>query len=176
MADRLPWLSPLKRVRPIARRPPPCEPRTEGLAATVWAETDGLGLEYAFDCVGHPGLLQQFIDLVQKGGSVIEVGMADPAALAFIRPYQLFEKELTVKSSDSRPYAFARAVRWLPRLTLGPLLGVEFPLAETKTAIHSLREGKGVKILLLPDNWQSLFQFISWTICIKQPASDNRFA
>jgi hypothetical protein len=73
VADRLPCLSPPERVRPIGHRPPPREPKAEGLAATVRAETDGLGLEHAFDCVGHPGLLQQCIDLVQKGGSVIEV-------------------------------------------------------------------------------------------------------
>ena len=128
----------------------PVDTKAEDLAALVKAETNGLGPEYTFDCVGHPALLQQCIELVQKGGTVIEVGVADPTAVASIRPYQLFEKELTVKSSYLRPYTFARAVRWLPHLTLSPLLGSEFPLAETKTAIHSLREGKGVKILVKP--------------------------
>lgn len=128
----------------------PVDPKGKDLATIVQMETDGLGPEYAFDCVGHPGLFQQCIELVQKGGTVIEVGVADPAALASIRPYQLFEKELTIKSSYMRPYTFARAVRWLPHLTLKPLLGVEFSLAETKIAIHSLRQGKGIKILVKP--------------------------
>jgi 2-desacetyl-2-hydroxyethyl bacteriochlorophyllide A dehydrogenase len=128
----------------------PVDPTADGLDATVLAETDGLGPEYAFDCVGHPALLQQCVDLVQPGGSVIEVGVADPTAVAFLRPYQLFAKELTITATYSRPYTFTRALRWLPHLTLGPLLGVEFPLAETKIAVCSLREGKGIKILVKP--------------------------
>jgi hypothetical protein len=47
-----------------------------------------------------------------------------------------------------RPYTFHRAVRWLPYLTLNPLLGLEFPLAETKAAIHALRQSRGLKILV----------------------------
>lgn len=128
----------------------PVDPKAEDLAAIVQAETGGLGPEYAFECVGHPALLQQCVDLVQKGGTVIEVGVADPDAVASVRPYQLFEKELMIKASYSRPYTFARAVRWLPHLTLGPLLGVEFPLPETKAAVHGLRDGQGVKILVRP--------------------------
>ncbi len=126
------------------------DPKTEDLAAILKRETDGLGPEYVFDCVGHPALLEEGIEFVQKGGTVFIVGVADPAAVASVRPYRLFEKEIRIKTSYMRPYTFARAVRWLPHLNLRPLLGVEYPLAETKAAIHALRQSKGLKILVKP--------------------------
>lgn len=128
----------------------PVDPKTQDLAALLKQETDGLGPEYVFDCVGHPALLENGIELVQKGGTVFVVGVADPEGIAKIKPYRIFEKELRIMSSYMRPYTFHRAVRWLPHLTLKPLLGLEFPLAETKIAIHSLRQSKGLKILVKP--------------------------
>jgi 2-desacetyl-2-hydroxyethyl bacteriochlorophyllide A dehydrogenase len=126
------------------------DPKTEDLPAIVKRETDGLGPEYTFDCVGNAKLLEEGIELVQKGGTVFVVGVADPVGVASIRPYRLFEKELKIMSSLLRPYTFARAVRWLPYLNLRPILGVEYPLAETKAAIQALRQGKGLKILVKP--------------------------
>ncbi|MBI2080723.1 MAG: zinc-binding dehydrogenase, partial [candidate division NC10 bacterium] len=126
------------------------DPMREGLPAILREETDGLGPEVVFEAVGHPALLTQALEFVQRGGTVVEVGVADPAARATIRPYLLFEKELTLRGSHMRPYTFHRAVRWLPRLTLAPLLGLEFPLGETLEAIRSQREGKGIKIVVKP--------------------------
>ncbi len=122
----------------------------EELQAILKAETGGLGPEVIFDAVGHPALLTQALELVQRGGTVVEVGVADPAGVAGIRPYLLFEKELTIRGSHMRPYTFHRAVRWLTRLALAPLLGVEFRLEETLEAIRSQRAGKGIKIVVRP--------------------------
>lgn len=126
------------------------DPKTEDLPAILKRETDGLGPEYTFDCVGNAKLLEQAIELVQKGGTVFVVGVADPEGVASIRPYRLFEKEVKIMSSLLRPYTFARAIRWLPYLNLRPILGLEYPLAETKAAIQALRQGKGLKILVKP--------------------------
>jgi len=128
----------------------PVDPKTEDLAAVLRRETDGLGPEYVFECVGHAALLEQGIELVQKGGTVFIVGVADPEGVASVRPYRIFEKELKILSSYMRPYTFHRAVRWLPHMHLRPLLGVEYPLPETKAAIHALRQSKGLKILVKP--------------------------
>ena len=87
---------------------------------------------------------------MQRGGTVFIVGVADPAAVASVRPFQLFDKELKIMACFLRPYTFHRAVRWLPHLNLKPLLGVEYPLAQTKEAIHALKQGKGLKIMVKP--------------------------
>jgi len=127
------------------------DPKTEDLAAVVKRETDGLGPEYTFDCVGHHKLLEEGIRLVQKGGTVFVVGVADPEGVSEIKPYELFAKELRIMTSYMRPYTFARAVRWLPHLNLKPIVGVEYPLAQTKAAIHALRQTQqGCKILVKP--------------------------
>jgi L-iditol 2-dehydrogenase len=128
----------------------PVDPKNQDLAAFVKDQTGGLGPEIVLDCLGHPALLEQGIDLVQKGGTVFVMGVADPEAIAKVRPFQLFDKEIKIKAVFLRPYAFHRAVRWLPHLALQPLLGVEYPLAQTKEAIQALREGKGLKIMVKP--------------------------
>ena len=128
----------------------PVDPKNQDLAAIVKDHTNGLGPEIVFDCLGHPALLEQGIELVQKGGTVFVMGVADPDAIAKVRPFQLFDKEIEIKAAFLRPYAFHRAVRWLPHLALQPLLGVEYPLAQTKEAICALREGKGLKIMVKP--------------------------
>jgi len=128
----------------------PVDPKTQDLAAFVKDQTNGLGPEIVFDCLGHPALLEQGLELVQKGGTVFVMGVADPEAVAKVRPFQLFDREITIKAAFLRPYAFHRAVRWLPHLILQPLLGLEYPLAKTKEAIYALREGKGLKIMVKP--------------------------
>ncbi len=129
----------------------PVDPKTQDLAAFVKDQTEGLGPEIVFDCLGHPALLETGIDLVQKGGTVFMMGVADPDAVARVRPYVLFDKEIQIKGAFLRPYIFHRAVRWLPHLNLQPLLGVEYPLAQTKEAIHALKQGKGLKIMVKPE-------------------------
>jgi L-iditol 2-dehydrogenase len=124
------------------------DPKSEDLPAILKRETGGLGPEYTFDCVGHHKLLEEGIQLVQKGGTVFVVGVADPEGVAHIKPYEMFAKEIRIMTSYMRPYTFARAVRWLPFLNLQPILGVEFPLAQTKEAIHALRQTRGCKILV----------------------------
>ena len=128
----------------------PIDPKSQDLAAFVKEHTNGLGPEIVFDCLGHPALLEQGIELVQRGGTVFVMGVADPEAVAKVRPYQFFDKEIQIKSAFLRPYSFHRAVRWLPHLHLQPLLGLEYPLPETKAAIHALRDGKGLKIMVKP--------------------------
>ena len=48
----------------------PVDPKSQDLATFVKEHTDGLGPEIVFDCLGHPALLEQGIELVQKGGTV----------------------------------------------------------------------------------------------------------
>jgi 2-desacetyl-2-hydroxyethyl bacteriochlorophyllide A dehydrogenase len=128
----------------------PIDPKTQNLDVVAKEHTNGLGPEYVFDCVGHPAMLEKGLDLVQRGGTVFIVGVADPAAVASVRPFQIFDKELKIMASFIRPYTFHRAVRWLSHLNLKPLLGVEYPLAQTKEAIHALKQGKGLKIMVKP--------------------------
>ncbi|MDH7500150.1 MAG: hypothetical protein QHH30_07170, partial [candidate division NC10 bacterium] len=66
------------------------------------------------------------------------------------KPYQIFAKELSILGSYMRPYTYPRAIAWLSRLDLEPLVKMEFGLEDTLAAIESLQLGKGVKILVKP--------------------------
>ena len=126
------------------------DPQKENLAEILSKETGDLGPEVTFEAVGSPALVEEAIALTQKGGKVVIVGVADPEAEFRARPYQIFAKELTLMGSYMRPYTYPRAIIWLSRLDLEPLVKVEFGLDDTLLAIESVKMGKGVKVLVKP--------------------------
>jgi len=126
------------------------DPRAEDLRGILMKETGDLGPEVTLEAVGNPELAEEAINLTQRGGKVVIVGVADPEAEFRVKPYQIFAKELTLVGVYMRPYTYPRAIKWLSRLDLAPLVKVEFGLEETLLAIESLKMGKGVKILVKP--------------------------
>ena len=104
----------------------PVDPKNQDLAAFVKDQTGGLGPEIVFDCLGHPALLEQGIDLVQKGGTVFVMGVADPEAIAKVRPFQLFDKEITDQGRLPAPVCLppGRALAPAPRPAAAPRRGV----------------------------------------------------
>lgn len=138
--------------RDLARRfgALPVDPQKEDLKALVMKETNDLGPTVTFEAIGDPRRVEEAISLTQKGGKVVIVGVADPEVEFKAKPYQIFSKELSIVGSYMRPYTYPRAIAWLSRLDLEPLVKMEFGLEDTLAAIESLKLGKGVKILVKP--------------------------
>jgi S-(hydroxymethyl)glutathione dehydrogenase/alcohol dehydrogenase len=61
-------------------------PNDTNLVEQVMAITGGRGVEYVFDCVGQPALMQQGIDLLARGGALVLIGAADREALLTFAP------------------------------------------------------------------------------------------
>jgi L-iditol 2-dehydrogenase len=76
--------------------------------------------------------------------------VAPPAAEITIRPYEVYERELTIRGSFIRSNTYQRAVSLLGRLDLAPLISHRFPLPEVAAAIANVRERRGLKTLVQP--------------------------
>jgi threonine 3-dehydrogenase len=126
------------------------DPTQEDLVAVVHALTDDLGAEVVFEAVGQPATIEQAIACAAPGGTVVIVGVADRAAQASFNPQELFFKELTIRGTKGIAYAVDRAIRWLSRLDLEPLLTHKFPLAEVQAAVDLSLRGEAGKVLLYP--------------------------
>ncbi len=79
------------------------------------------------------------------------VGVAPSDAEITLRPYELFERELTVRASFIRTYEFRRAVALLSCLQIEPLLGERFPLPRIHEAFTAAGSRRGIKTLVIAD-------------------------
>ena len=126
------------------------DPRTEDPRERLLAATDGIGVDCAFEAVGSAVTARAAISLPRRGGTVVLVGVAPGDAEITLRPYELFERELTIRASFIRAYEFRRAVELLAVLGVEPLLGRRFPLPEIHAAFENAASRGGIKTLVVP--------------------------
>lgn len=126
------------------------DPRQVDPIAAVRDATYGLGADVVFEAVGHPRTSEQAVQLAAKAGRIVLVGVNPPGAKMEVEPYDLYARELTIVASYMRPYSLGRALRWLEKLRLDPILGPNYELGQTLQAIHALRDKVGIKPLVMP--------------------------
>ena len=126
------------------------DPTQEDLTAIVRDVTRGMGADVVFEAVGHPRTVEAAIGIAAPGGTVIVAGVADHDAMATFNPQQLFFKELTIRGTKGVTYGIDRALRWLGRLDLEPLITHELPLAEAQRAIELALSGDSGKVVVRP--------------------------
>lgn len=126
------------------------DPRAEDPKERLLAVTGGIGVDCAFEAVGSAVTARAAISLPRRGGTVVLVGVAPDDAEITLRPYEIFERELTIRASFIRTYEFRRAVELLAVLDVEPLLGRRFPLPEIHAAFENAANRGGIKTLVVP--------------------------
>jgi 2-desacetyl-2-hydroxyethyl bacteriochlorophyllide A dehydrogenase len=126
------------------------DPTAEDLPAIVDEATDGAGCEVVFEAVGHPKTIETAIDLASPGGMVLVAGVADREHVASFNPQQLFFKELTIRGTKGVTWGVDRALRWLGRLDLEPLITHTLPLEKAPEAVELALSGQAGKVYLRP--------------------------
>jgi 2-desacetyl-2-hydroxyethyl bacteriochlorophyllide A dehydrogenase len=126
------------------------DPAADDLAAAVREATGGMGADVVFEAVGHPRTIEQAIAVAAPGGTVVVVGVADHDAVASFKPQELFFKELTIRGTKGVTWGVDRALRWLGRLDLEPLITHELPLARAEEAVELALHGDSGKVVLRP--------------------------
>jgi L-iditol 2-dehydrogenase len=126
------------------------DPTTEDLGEIVGQATHGFGADVVFEAVGHPRTVEQAIGLAAPGGTVLIAGVADRDEAASFRPQELFFKELTIRGTKGVTWGVDRALRWLGRLDLEPLISHTLPLARAQEAVELALHGDSGKVVLQP--------------------------
>jgi threonine dehydrogenase-like Zn-dependent dehydrogenase len=67
-------------------------------------------IKTAIECVGNVKTIQQAIEIAGKKSIVMMFGLTKPDDTIAVRPFELFEKEIVLKSSFINPYTQQRAV------------------------------------------------------------------
>jgi 2-desacetyl-2-hydroxyethyl bacteriochlorophyllide A dehydrogenase len=128
------------------------DPAAEVLAERVAAETDGRGVDVVYEAVGRAELIEKAVELAARGGTIVVLGVAPPAAVAAVRPWRLFDKELTLTGAFGPEAGFSRAIALLPRLDLASVITHVVALEDVRQAIEIAASGDCGKVLLAPEH------------------------
>ena len=110
--------------------------------------TDGRGAGVAFATVGAQVTLEQAFRLPRQGGTLVQVSVPPTSARFSLSTYELFARELTIRSSFIRTREFRRAAELLGTLDLAPLITRRFGLRDIHAAVEAARSRQGVRVLV----------------------------
>jgi len=123
-------------------------------AEAVKRLTGGYGVDVAIEAVGSPETIIQAMKVTRRGGRLNIFGVSPQDAVWEVKPFDLYEKELTITTSYRSPFTFQRAVRIAStgRVDLKPLISHVFRLGEIGRAFDVAEkklEG-AIKVLVKP--------------------------
>ncbi len=106
--------------------------------------------DVVFEAAGAPAALKQGLQLVEKTGAYVQVGVHDEHAEATFVPFKLYEQEFRFIGSNSCADKFGAAVELMPdiRDKARLLVGDSFPVWSFDTAVESMKAGKSIKTQL----------------------------
>ena len=126
------------------------DPLHEDLQAAAHDMCGGRGVDVALEAVGARQTVIDAIALPRRGGTVVLMGVAAPTTEVPLRPFDMFERELTIRGAYIREFEFQRTVELLPLLELQSLITDRFPLASAVEAVANVKSGHGIKTVVEP--------------------------
>jgi (R,R)-butanediol dehydrogenase/meso-butanediol dehydrogenase/diacetyl reductase/L-iditol 2-dehydrogenase len=124
------------------------DPSTEDLDAAAAKLTDGRGFDAVIEASGSLRAAEQTLQMVGKGGTVVWVSLHSYDEEVPVKPFEMYLKELTVRSTYLAPYCFGRALALLPGLNVGSLITNIYPLDELAEAFKNHEKGESIKTLV----------------------------
>ncbi|GAA4385043.1 zinc-dependent alcohol dehydrogenase [Tsukamurella soli] len=114
---------------------------------------DARSVDIAIEASGHPSAVSAAIDALDKRGTLLQMGVVSSEQTIPLRPYDLFDRELTFVGSQSLANSFPAAVEMMPRIadTAERLVTHTFSLAEFGEAIAAAHSDSALKVHLLPN-------------------------
>ncbi len=117
--------------------------------------TGGRGTDYAFECVGHPALIRQSIDMCATGGSAVILGVPALGTEASFMVFSIYYDKsiLGCRYGAARPHHdFPMMIDLYKRgsLMLDELVTATYPIDEIDRALEAMHRGELARGVLLP--------------------------
>jgi 2-desacetyl-2-hydroxyethyl bacteriochlorophyllide A dehydrogenase len=112
-AARVALLEPVEKKREMGRKlgADVCiDPLHEDVKARL-KEAGMTWIRTVIECAGLPATMEQAIDLAGNKGTVMMFGLTKPDAQIAVKPFQIFQKELTLRASFINPHTQHRALQ-----------------------------------------------------------------
>jgi len=100
-------------------------------------EAEPAGVDFVFECAGEQETLDQAVELLKPGGTLVMVGIPEFDEVSFA-VHTLRRKELTMKNVRRQNHCMAPAIELVSsgRISLDPLMTHHFPLREAGAAFN----------------------------------------
>jgi 2-desacetyl-2-hydroxyethyl bacteriochlorophyllide A dehydrogenase len=110
------------------------------------------GADVVVECVGLKETMIDAVSACKKGGTVMMFGLASPDCEIPLRPFEVFQKELTIKSSFVNPFTQSRALSLLSsgKIRVSELFAEIIELEKIKSAFEDAAFTLRGKILIKP--------------------------
>ncbi|MCL4544490.1 MAG: zinc-dependent alcohol dehydrogenase family protein [Chloroflexi bacterium] len=122
-------------------------------ASAALREAAPLGFDAVIDCTGIPQVVESLVPYAANGGKVLLFGVAPEHAQMTIRPYELFQRDLTILGSFAVAYTFDAAIVLLEAgaVTVDGLVTHHLGLDGFVSGLTAARAGEGtLKVQLDP--------------------------
>ena len=117
-------------------------------------KTNGLGVDVSIECVGSSSAIDVAFGLVRRGGKLLIFGVAPEHDVWQVKPFDLYDKEVSIFTSYRSPHTFQRAVQIASsgKMKLKPIISHVYSLEDAPGVFNELTgKKKGViKVLLKP--------------------------
>lgn len=128
-------------------------PQTDNLKEVVMEETHGIGADATILAIGVPALINEAFKITRKQGNVNLFAGFGGKGESTIEANLIHYGELNVTGTASAaPWHFQEAMKLVAsgQIKLEKLITHRFPLEEIDTALKTVLEGKGVKVVVTP--------------------------
>jgi threonine dehydrogenase-like Zn-dependent dehydrogenase len=117
----------------------------------ILSQTDGIGVQHAFEAVGLEITLNQALQALQKGGDAVLVGLFEGERVAL--PANIFvQKEISLVGSQGYHWDFQRAIELLDqgKINLERMITHQFRIEQTQQAFETLLDPdqEAVKVVI----------------------------
>ena len=104
-----------------------------------------------YEAVGRASTVTAALERVDIGGTVVVLGVASPADVGTLSPFDVWARQLTVTGAWGVETTFGSALALLEPLGVERLATHDLPLAEIEEALRLARAGGSGKVLLVGD-------------------------
>jgi threonine dehydrogenase-like Zn-dependent dehydrogenase len=125
------------------------DPREPGVVAAVQAELGGEQADVVFDCVAVQDTLDQALELVLKGGTVVVVGV--PPGPATVALQHLQDRQIRLQGSAVyRPEDYTESIGLLAGGVVRPadFITAQYPLDDAAAGFGAAASGQQIKVVL----------------------------
>lgn len=128
------------------------DPLTDDLVEIARGMGPRRGFDVIYEVAGVTAAAAQAPELASTRGRVVIVAVFDQQITIPVRPYLLYDKEIAIRGSLAADSTFERAVGFLSRLQLEPLISAVEPLERISEVYASHKAGQYVKVILAPED------------------------
>lgn len=123
------------------------------LSSCIEEFSEGLGVDYVFECTGRADVWEKSVNYVRRGGTVVLFGGCKSGTKVVYDAYRLHYDEITLKGAfHFTPEDVKDAYNLLRhgKIKVSKLISGSYALKNTERAFRKLMKGNGIKYAVIP--------------------------